>query len=91
MNESEGSNDACRRNLPTRYIRNHGERAQYYAERTHPPIIAPETFQAAQALRKRRRDKCTSDAQSQKSPLQTKIYCGVCGTVFKRRKCGETA
>lgn len=77
-------------NLPTRYIRNHGERAQYYAERTHPPIIAPETFQAAQALRKRRRDKCTSDAQSQKSPLQMKIYCGVCGTVFKRHKCGET-
>ena len=78
-------------NLPIRYIRNHGERAQYYAERTHPPIIDPETFQAAQMLRKQRRDKCISDVQGQESPLRQKLYCGVCGTVFKRRKCGETA
>lgn len=75
--------------LPARYVRNHGEREQYYAEKTHPPIIDPEVFRAAQALRKQRRDKCISDARSQESPLRQKLYCGVCGAVFKRHKCGE--
>lgn len=75
--------------LPARHVRNYGEREQYYAEQTHPPIIDMETFQAAQVLRKQRRDKCISDVRSQESPLRQKLYCGICGTVFKRHKCGE--
>ena len=36
--------------LPTRQVRNHGEREQYYAEATHAPIIEKEIFQAVQEL-----------------------------------------
>ncbi len=38
--------------LPARQVRNHGERQQYYAEATHPPIIEKEIFLAAQELKK---------------------------------------
>ena len=56
--------------LPVRQVRNNGEREQYYAERTHPPIIALEVFQAVQALKSQRREKYYSELHSKDAPLQ---------------------
>ena len=73
--------------LSAHQLRNHGERQQYYAAGTHPAIIAPEMFQAVQNLKNQRREKRTSEIQIQDTPLRKKIYCGVCGTMFKPKKC----
>ena len=76
--------------LPARQVRNHGERQQYYAEATHPPIIEKEIFFAAQELKSRwseiRRRGIPAD-----SPLQRRISCGICGTRYTRKVCrGKT-
>ena len=70
--------------LPARQVRNHGERKQYYAEGTHPPIIDRETFQAVQALKNRRIEK-RGTVQCQQFPLKGMISCGVCGTLYRRK------
>ena len=70
--------------LPARQVRNHGDREQYYAEGTHPPIIDRETFQAAQALKSRRIEK-RGAIQRQQCSLQGMISCGVCGTLYRRK------
>ena len=59
--------------LPVRQVRNNGEREQYYAERTHPPIIALEVFQAVQALKSQRREKYYSELHSKDAPLQKTV------------------
>ena len=70
--------------LPARQVKNCGERQKYYAEETHPPIIDPETFRAVQELKQKRNEKCGS-RQSRRLPLQQKIFCGVCRTVYRRK------
>ena len=70
--------------LPARQVRNHGEREQYYAEGTHPPIIDKETFLAAQTLNGRRIEK-RGAVQRQRFPLHGMIVCGVCGTLYRRK------
>ena len=76
--------------LPTRKVRNHGEREQYYAESTHPPIIDRETFLAAQKLRNSRKEN-RKICQRQEDPLGQKITCGVCGAFYRRKACsGKT-
>ena len=70
--------------LPTRKLKNHGEREQYYAEATHPPIIDRETFRAVQELknsRKERRGICQRQADS----LQRKVVCGECGSLYRKK------
>ena len=76
--------------LPARQVKNHGERQKYYAEETHPPIIDPETFRAVQELKQNRNEKCTS-RQCQCLPLQKKIFCGECGTMYRRKVCAGKA
>lgn len=73
--------------LPTRQVRNHGEREQYYAEATHAPIIEKETFQAVQRLKKERAEKYGARARLQTSPLQLKVFCGECGSRFRKKIC----
>lgn len=75
--------------LAAHHVRNHGERQQYYAEGTHPAIITLEIFQAVQNLRNQRREKRISEFRCQDDPLRKKLYCGVCGTMFKQKKCRE--
>ena len=62
---------------------NQGETDRYYVENTHPAIISKDIYDRAQALMaekiKRR------DLKRQRSPLQGKIVCGICGTLFLRR------
>ncbi|NBI67907.1 recombinase family protein [Pseudoflavonifractor sp. 60] len=74
--------------LSAHHVRNHGERKQYYAEGTHPAIITQETFQAVQRLKNQRREKRISESRSQDTPLRKKMFCAVCGTMFKRRMWG---
>lgn len=73
--------------LPARQVRNHGEREQYYAEATHAPIIEKETFQAVQRLKKERAEKYGARARLQTSPLQLKVFCGECGSRFRKKIC----
>lgn len=76
--------------LPARQVRNHGERQQYYAEATHPPIIEKEIFLAAQELKKRRSE-ARVDYKLADGPLRRKISCGICGTRYTRKVCrGKT-
>ncbi|MDE7219650.1 MAG: recombinase family protein [Oscillospiraceae bacterium] len=76
--------------LPARQVRNHGERQQYYAEATHPPIIEKEIFFAAQEL-KSRRSEIRRRGIPADSPLQRRISCGICGTRYTRKVCcGKT-
>ena len=70
--------------LPARQVRNHGDREQYYAEGTHPPIIDRETFQAVQVLKCKRIEK-RGAVQRQRFPLHGMITCGVCGTLYRRK------
>ncbi len=73
--------------LPTRQVRNHGEREQYYAEATHAPIIEKEIFQAVQELKRERVEKYGARTQRQASPLQQKLFCGECGSRFRKKTC----
>ena len=73
--------------LPTRQVRNHGEREQYFAEATHAPIIEKKVFQAVQELKRERVEKYGARDQRQGSPLQGKISCGECGSRFRKKVC----
>lgn len=72
--------------LPRRERKNNGEVPKYYVTGSNPPIISQETFDAAQALLKRR-SKTAITAKSQGAPLAQKILCGHCGTPFRRKIC----
>jgi len=70
--------------LPARKVKNRGEREQYYAEGTHPPIIDRETFLAAQDLKRRRKEQ-HGVCQRQPDPLQQKIICSMCGALYRKK------
>lgn len=76
--------------LPAVQVKNHGERRKYYVYDTNPPIISKEIFEAAQQLKSNR----GADRDPQKRyipyPLRQKIYCGNCGTLFRRKVSGGT-
>lgn len=70
--------------LPYQHPRNRGQRESYYAENTHEPIVSMEDFTAAQKLMAQRRELLTPE-QDIPYPFRKKIYCGACGTVFRRK------
>ena len=70
--------------LPYQKKINHGECEQYYVPETHPPIIDQETFSAVKRLLEGR--SFTIQNQEPK-PLSLKVFCGTCGTPFKRTVC----
>ena len=70
--------------LPYRYLRNKGERDAYYVEKTHDPIVSMTDFQAAQELMKKRSQLITP-MQNIPYPLRKRLFCGACGTVFRRK------
>ena len=75
----------CTDALPSKHVRNHGEREQYYAEETHPAIIDRKTFNAVQELKGKRREKGRIKGERHNSPLQRVIRCGNCGAAFTRK------
>ena len=67
--------------------RNHGDVPQYFVPGSNPPIVSKETFENAQQLIQQRCKKVTT-ARTQGMPLAQKIYCGHCGTAFRKKLCG---
>ena len=67
-------------------MRNKGAVPQYFVTGSNPPIVSQEIFDAAQALIERRY-KTVTTAKTQGLPLAQKIYCGHCGTAFRRKLC----
>ncbi len=66
--------------------RNHGDVPQYFVSGSNPPIISKETFENAQLLIQRRYQKVTT-AKTQGMPLAQKVFCGHCGTAFRKKLC----
>ena len=71
--------------LPAVRHRNKGEREQYYAEGTHPPIITAETFERVQKLIQARKQNYGKTPSEMIHRLSPKVVCGCCGTMFRRK------
>ena len=66
--------------------RNTGQLPKYYAEETHEPIIDAETFQKAQAIYQRNKDKSsTKNPTTLRYPFSSMIFCPHCGKNYKRK------
>ena len=70
--------------LPYKHPRNRGQKESYYAENTHEAIVSMEDFTAVQDLLARRRELLTPE-QNIPYSFRRKIFCGNCGTVFRRK------
>lgn len=68
-------------------VRNHGERTRYLVENSHEAIIPKAMFDAAQAERRKRREKMKADGRqwSRRYPFSGIIECGECGMHYRRR------
>lgn len=77
--------------LPLCHKLNRGERAKYYAENTHEPIVSKEDFYAAQKLLSIREDKYLKKTNGEKLFLSGKIRCRKCEWIYKKitRKSGD--
>lgn len=71
------------RTLPHRYKVNKGERAQYYAKDTHPPIISCFVYDKAQELLRIRKEQFHPQGMM-RSHLSGCIECGCCGSAFRK-------
>lgn len=71
--------------FPARHVLNHGEKNQYYVEGSNPAIIEQDVFQAVQNQVRLRGDVRSSQSKKE-SPFYNKIYCGNCGSVFRRKR-----
>ena len=74
--------------LPFDCRENRGERDKYYVSETHPAIISREVFQSVQRLIERK-GRAHKGKTTQSYPLRKKIYCGECGTLYKRKERGS--
>lgn len=72
--------------LPTKQVRNNGEKAQYYVENTHPAIIDRERFHAAQALRVCRKKRNGCAITMRQSNLRGNCFCGMCGGKLRSKE-----
>ncbi len=70
--------------LPFVCRRNRGEQDSFYAVGTHQGIVSEEEFDAANKLMQRRA-KQIAPASKQDYSFRKKIYCGKCGSVFRRK------
>ncbi|SCW83305.1 Site-specific DNA recombinase [Paenibacillus tianmuensis] len=76
--------------LTHKRIKNRGQEQQYLIEENHEPIISKEMFEAVQKEKERRAKPKGNilghqKKYSSKYPLSSKVFCGCCGTIFKRR------
>ncbi|MGG1640085.1 recombinase zinc beta ribbon domain-containing protein, partial [Paenibacillus sp. NRS-1782] len=70
--------------------RNKGQEQQYLIEDNHEPIVSKELFEAVQKEKEWRaklKGNVMGDSKrySSKYALSSKVYCGCCGAIFKRR------
>ena len=78
------------RTLPHRKKRNQGEYDQYFVPGSHPAIIDRELFDRAQALLKQKGAVIHPKSGVTYQWTGT-VICGQCGSIFKRKKCRESA
>lgn len=78
------------RTLPHRKKRNQGEYDQYFVPGSHPAIIDRELFDRAQALLKQK-GAVIHPKSGVTYPWTGTVICGQCGSIFKRKKCRESA
>ncbi|AOK91370.1 recombinase family protein [Paenibacillus polymyxa] len=76
--------------LTHKRIKNKGQEQQYFIEDNHEPIVSKEIFEAVQKEKKRRAKlkgsvMGESKRYSSKYALSSKVCCGCCGAIFKRR------
>ena len=71
--------------LPFKCVKNNGEREMYYVAKTHQAIISKEEYEMVQEL-KREKGRHHRGKKTVSCPLRKKIYCGECGTLFKRKE-----
>jgi DNA invertase Pin-like site-specific DNA recombinase len=71
--------------LPIKQLRNRGAKSQFYVSNDHEAIISREDFERVQTLIAERRAKHYSGETSEHL-LSKKIYCGECGSVFRRKE-----
>jgi hypothetical protein len=71
--------------LPTRHLRNYGERTKYYAENTNPAIIDREVFCQTQSLKTQRENNCGNKPTGREYALAKTISCPKCGRVWRRK------
>ena len=64
---------------------NAGEAQCYWAEGTHPAIISEQEYQLAQKLLESRSER-VAKRHNKAYPLRQKMYCGSCGSVFRRKE-----
>ena len=69
--------------MPYRKVRNKGALEKYYINNTHEAIITKEEFEKVQELIEQRKHPNMNLINNY--PLSKKIYCGKCGSLFKRR------
>ena len=69
--------------MPYRKVRNKGALEKYYINNMHEAIITKEEFEKVQELIEQRKHPNMNLINNY--PLSKKIYCGKCGSLFKRR------
>ena len=75
--------------LPFQKAKNKGQLPTYHVEDDHPALISLEDFQRVQALIAQRREQFYADAAAPRSVYTGKIYCGRCGSKFRRKVSGN--
>ncbi len=70
--------------IPRQRKHNRGELDQILVRNTHPPIVSRKEFDLVQKLLKRKAKTYASHISTQ-TPLARNIYCGACGTLFRRK------
>ena len=75
--------------LPFQTVQNRGQQPKYHVENDHPAIISREDFQRVQELIGKRREQFHDGAVPSRSPYIGKIYCGRCGSKFRRKECRD--
>ena len=70
--------------LPFQIKKNNGEKEQFYIQNTHEPIIEKTVFESAQILLSSKNT--STEIVWETSPLKRTIYCGNCGTAFRRKQ-----
>jgi site-specific DNA recombinase len=80
--------------LQKKYVKDHltktlvfnkGNLPMYYAEGTQPPIIDEETFQRAQEIMDKNRERYLGKKESGNYPFTGKILCGRCGKNYRHK------
>ena len=70
--------------LPFKTKINRGEKEQFYIKNTHEPIIEKTVFESAQILLSNKNT--STEIVWETSPLKRTIFCGNCGTAFRRKQ-----